>query len=390
MCTALEDATRLERGISSDSPAASKKVFDMAYALRSVGEKSVILSMGRGKPQKRMSFYKAKIVRMQGVPVVYAPFSDIPFISQLLSLISMPYFLYLLNSSSEKTVAVFYNRTSAYIPALFMSLILGIGRILDLEDAEIISPRNWSPYQFYLRGKRSIYDRLCTSGTLLACRAIGSGIKSNLGLCYYGAIENFSSVTAWSTKSRYKLLLGGTVSRDTGADILIEAIQLLRKNTEEWSDKLEFIITGKGDYIEQFETLGRMETPPFVTVAGRLTDADYVAMVDSCDVGLALKPNLGLLADTTFPSKVIELASAGLLVLTTDISDVKLVMGNGAVYLNRDDPLELIHLLRWIVENPQLAEQTAIEGNLSVRGHCSMEMAGRKLANFIYQSDGMK
>ena len=346
--------------------------------------------MGRGKPQRKINFYKAKIVRMHGVPVVYAPFTDIPFISQFLSLISMPYFLYLLNSSSEKTVAVFYNRTSAYIPALIMSLILGIGRILDLEDAEIISPRNWSPYQIYLRGKRSIYDSLCTSGTLLACRAIGSGIKSNLGLCYYGAVDNFSSVSAWSAKSRYKCLLGGTVSSDTGADILIETIQLLRKNAEEWSNKLEFIITGKGDYIEQFEILGRVETPPFVTVAGRLTDADYAAMVDSCDVGLALKPNLGLLADTTFPSKVIELASAGLLVLTTDISDVKLVMGNGAVYLNRDDPFELIHLLRWIFENPQLAEQTAIEGNLSVRGHCSMELAGRKLANFIYRNDGMK
>ena len=132
-------------------------------------------------------------------------------------------------------------------------------------------------------------------------------------------------------------------------------------------------------------------SPPFVTVAGRLTDADYATMVNSCDVGLALKPNLGPLADTTFPSKVIELASAGLLVLTTDVSDVKLVMGNnGAVYLNRDDPLELIGCLRWIVENPQLAEQTAVEGNLSVRGHCSMAMAGRKLANFVYQSDEMK
>jgi glycosyltransferase involved in cell wall biosynthesis len=382
----LEDVTRIERGISSDSPAASKKVFEMAYALRSAGEKAVILSMGRGKPKRRISFYKAKTVRMRGVLVVYVPFSDIPFISQLLSLISMPYFLYLLSSSSEKNYAVFYNRSSAYITSLFMSVILGIERILELEDAENIFTGNWSPHQFYLRGKRFIYNRLCTNGTLLACRAIGNNIKSHSGLCYYGAVENFRPVNSWASKETYKFLLGGSVSRDTGADILIDAIHLLRKSPEEWSNKLEFIITGKGDCIEQFKTLGKIETPPFVDVAGRLTDIDYIKLVESCDVGMALKPNMGWLADTTFPSKVIELASAGLLVLTTNISDVKLVMGNGAVYLNRDDPLALIDCLRWIVENPQRAAKTATDGNLSVRSHCSMEMAGLKLSNYIFRS----
>jgi len=387
ICNALEDVTRLERDIVTDSPAASKKIFEMAYALRSVGDQAVILSMGRGTTKRNHSFYKSKVVRINGVPVIYAPFSHIPFLSQLLSIVSMPYLLFLLSSYCGETAVVFYNRTSAYITTLLTSVFLGVNRVLDLEDAELINEGSWSPHQLFLRGKRFIYDKLCSGGTILACSAMRGVGHERSGLCYYGAIERFTRPNCWDSKSGFKFLLGGTVSKDTGADLLIDAIRLLRANSNKWVDKLEFVITGKGDCIEQFEELAEIKMHPYVKVSGRLTDAEYTKMVESCDVGMALKPNLGLLANTTFPSKVVELSSQGLLVLTTNISDVQLVMGDGAVYLNDDDPAMLIESLRWILENPQLAGDVAERGVLSIMSHCSMEMVGLKLSKYIFQSE---
>lgn len=390
VCNALEDNTRLDRGISSDSPAASKKIFEMAYALRSAGEAVVILSMGRGSTSRGGSYFSAKAVRINGISIVYAPFSQIPVMSQLLSLISMPYLLYVINRGSRSNVAIFYNRTSAYIPTLFMCVQLGIKRILDLEDGELRSSRNWSISHLYQKSKRFIYDKLCSGGTILACSALEDAGRVPSGLCYYGAIEKFGSVGSRISNARYKFLLGGTVSIDTGADLLVSAIQFLRMNPEVWMDSVEFIITGKGDCIDQFKELSKTEVPPFVRVTGRLTDIDYGNMIQSCDVGLALKPNNGLLANTTFPSKVVELASAGLLVITTDISDVKMVMGSGALYLDKDDVPSLIECFHWVISNPEVVKSIASAGILAVKEQCSMETAGLNLADYIFEGDNVQ
>ena len=48
MCNAFDDMTRTARGISTDSPAASKKIIQLCKALRLYEVKPIVLSMGRG------------------------------------------------------------------------------------------------------------------------------------------------------------------------------------------------------------------------------------------------------------------------------------------------------------------------------------------------------
>ena len=90
-----------------------------------------------------------------------------------------------------------------------------------------------------------------------------------------------------------------------------------------------------------------------------------------------------MLAETTFPSKVVEMANEGLLVLTTDISDVKLVLGEGALYTNSTVD-QFIERIRWIVENRQEAEKLAQIGNDQVWDRCSPKKTGEKLNNFLF------
>jgi hypothetical protein len=383
ICNALEDITRIERNIYSDSPAASKKIFQMANALRSVGERSIILSMGRGRPDGSVKYYKSKVMRIDGLTIIYAPFSQIPVFSQILSVFFLPVLLFRLNGFHGKTSAIFYNRTSAYISSLLTCILVGFARILDLED-EDLPFETWSLYNIFLSIKRSLYDCFCSGGTIIACRAFSNPKAKRQSLCYYGAVSNFREDIFWGKKQKYKFLMGGTVSIETGALLLVETIKLIRNNDEHWADKLEFIITGKGDCIKYFDDLSSVERPPFVRVMGRLKDSEYSEILHECDVGLALKPNTGLLADTTFPSKVIELSSEGLLVLTTNISDVKLVFGSGALYLENDRIETLFESFKWIVKNPQLAESVARSGAKAVKSQCEIGTAGIKLARYIF------
>ena len=123
---------------------------------------------------------------------------------------------------------------------------------------------------------------------------------------------------------------------------------------------------------------------PRLTVHGRTTDAAYRDIVARCTLGLALKPRSGPLANTTFPSKVVELASAGMLVLSTDISDVRAVLGEGALYLERDDPNELIALLKRVVEDRSEARRLAGLATRAVWDRCSPDAAGRAVAAFLF------
>ena len=117
---------------------------------------------------------------------------------------------------------------------------------------------------------------------------------------------------------------------------------------------------------------------------GRLTDSQYDLLLKRSHVGLALKPNSGSLADTTFPSKVVEMAGAGLLVVTTRISDVDKVLRDGAVYLEDDDSGTLMSALCWAAERPDLAESVARAGTSEVARQCDGHAAGRLLSEFLF------
>lgn len=382
VCNALDDKTRLERGIVSDSPAASRKVLMLCQALREAGARPCILSLGRGRANGSFTYFPRTVKRVAGVPVIYAPFSHVRFFSQFLSLFFLIGALLRLSSSQKKAV-IFYNRMSAYLPLLLASSMTGYKRFLDLEDGEVAG-RNSGPVKALLgRSITWLYDRLCPDGALLACSALADMTGIRPVHCYYGSTSTKTFEAKPNTHPQ-SILMAGTLNTDTGADLLIETIRLLRQDPDDWAHTLQFEVTGKGEALDALQALANEDALPKVTVHGRTTDAQYAEVLDRCSVGLALKPVGGPLADTTFPSKVIEFAEAGLLVLSTDISDVRLVLGSGALYLKRNAPDELAALFRKVVEQPEEMQANAREGQRAVVARCAPQLAGEAVFSFIF------
>lgn len=381
VCNALDDATRLQRNISTDSPAASRKVFMLCQALRIAGVRAYVLSLGRGRPDGA-AYFKRTVKRVNGVPVIYAPFSQKQILSQLISLFGLIPSLLRLSQTPNRSV-VFYNRMTAYLPALLVARVSGFRCLLDLEDGEVA---NQAAGHRSLRNRlrsslNAVFDFCCRDGALLACSALSAATTIRPTISYYGTTSALVKPLRWQHDA-ITVLMSGTLDHDTGAYLLIEAIRQLRQEGN-LARPLHFEITGKGASQADLEGLATDNNLVSVKVHGRVSNLEYQKILDRCDVGLALKPVGGALADTTFPSKVIEFADAGLLVLTTDISDVRQVLGDGAVYLTRNDPSQLAQLLREIAENLERSQLCAQHGTQAVIAQCSPEQAGRNMAAFI-------
>ena len=382
VCNALDDATRIERGIITDSPAASRKVLMMAQALAATDVQVLVLSMGRGRQNGSGRYFGTKSITVQSVAVRYLPFLHFPVLSELLTMLALALAIGSMRHLPGQKTVLFYNRMPAYWGALLLSRLLGFSAMVDIEDGETDRSgllANWM---------RSAFDRFCTQGALLACRALASSTSIRPVQCCYGVMEPVKTVPR-SLDGKLKILLGGTVSSDTGATRVLEVLQRLRDERPDWASRMIFHVTGKGDALELFLPYASTDGVPSVVVHGRMTDAAYQLLLQDMHVGLALKPVTGVLANTTFPSKVVEFAAFGMLVVTTDISDVREMLGDhGACYLVTDEAEELQALLRQIVEAPASAMQKAERGQQAVLEKCDPRTVGAALAAFLFESVG--
>ncbi|MCL6362844.1 glycosyltransferase [Pectobacterium carotovorum subsp. carotovorum] len=388
ICNAIDDVVRSERSITTDSPAASRKVFMLADALADTHVHVDIISMGRGKANGGLKFYNLKKIKKGNVNITYLPFTHVRFFSELLT------FLYLAiitacsiakRGYSDKAV-IFYNRLPAYILSLFVSVIFRAKRIIDIEDGEIVSNEGKS-----LKNKAKsivpwLYDTFCKDGAMLACSALSSMTKIEHTTCYYGTVSPVIRENNVFDRSKVSILLSGSLSEDTGAERLSNAIRLMRSDSQRWRN-VQFEISGQGPSLQSFKDLMNDEGFPVVRVHGRLSNSDYHDLLVNCDVGLALKPIIGSLANTTFPSKVVEYANSGLLVISTDISDVRHVLGaDGAIFLSTDSEDEIINAFDKVIHDTAWSRKTAEEGKNNVLKLLAPECASNKLIAFIFRN----
>ncbi len=275
-----------------------------------------------------------------------------------------------------------YNRHPAYIAALILARVLGLRTVLDFEDGPVLTTGR-SPRAFAQRLFNALFDRLCTGGTLLASSVLADMTALRPAIVYYGSVKAVAPPRPM-TGEVLNVLLGGSIDADTGALRLAAAIEQLRADPPAWAHQIAFEVTGKGDAIERLRSLATTEAVPPLQVWGRLDNDDYIALLSRIDVGLALKPIHGIFANTTFPSKVVEIAASGQLVLSTDISDVRRLFGSGALYLEDDSTDSLIEKLRWIVENRANARAIAARGGEAVWHRCNPAVTGSMVRDFVF------
>lgn len=386
LCNALDERTCKERGITSDSPAATQKVFQIASALNSTKIKVIVLSLGRGGHKGSWRWHQAKACRVGGNVVIYAPFSNIPILTHFVTLFGLlPLIWRLRKKKKHSSVLLAYNRLAHYLLALELSRWVGFRLFLDLEDGDISEIGGIRGFIIKIVSDR--INSLCKLGALLASSALKTQYSGSRTVCCYGVAENTEKVRSWDGKLR--ILLGGTLQQETGVELFIAAVKILKdKYSCSSLESLEFVVTGTGSMAADLQLLQQEKGLPRIRYLGRVSRHEYETIVEESHVGLCLKLVSSNLCDTTFPSKVVEIASSGMLLLTTLVSDVPNIFSNDEVlFLHEERPEALAFKFYWLLENRKEAAAIAKRGQLKAQQRFDKKYVGSKLNNFFFEAE---
>ena len=357
------------RQIDTDSPAESKKVCMMG-SLLSAKSTIYILSLGRGRPRNKLDWFVPSVFRDRRVVYIYAPFSNFKVLSYLVSFFYFSYILLRYRKNDNKTL-IFYNRAYLYLFSLITGYFCNYKIFVDIEDGEISSRYSIRRYTNF------VFDRLC-KGAILANKHLDCYTQLASTFVYYG-VSKLRSRDVF-VNNEISFLYSGTLEKDTGFDLYIEAIRILDKHYA-GSKKLLFNVTGKlPRNFELFESSNPLITVNFF---GMLDHHGYKTLLCSSDVGLSLKLNAGLYADSTFPSKTVEYVSNNLLLVSTDISDVKEVFEDCALYLEEDCPVLLSEILIGITREIETCRLMSHNASRILNDKLSSHSVAKSLNSFL-------
>lgn len=384
---AISDEVRAARGIATDSPAATRKMVGLCRALRSVGVGATIVSMGRGGGTRSGRLFRSEVDRIDGAPVIFGPVLDIPVLSQIVSAVWLGWIAVRLSRRRRGAVHLMYNQMSAFLPALVLLRMTRANIAADIEDGPI---RHNAVAHARPLGTLSpgLFARFVTGGALLATSALASGTPIRPVKPYYGAIpagNRARPAAMFDGGEPLVALFAGYLNDDTGLAVLTEAIRKMREAGDPLFDRLVIKIVGMGPGQDVMRDLNEtLSGAPRVDILGRVGNEAYAALLDGTHIGLSLKPVGGDVSKTTFPSKTVEYAENGLALIATDISDVRALFGDSALYLEGNDAEELVERLRFALEQPTAVAEMAARGQRLVRDRLSYAAAGAELAAFLF------
>ena len=248
------------------------------------------------------------------------------------------FLVYAVRHVRRRDRVILYNFFPEYFLAALFLWATGNPAVMDIEDA----PR---PDE---QGLRGLTNRVCFRLLKPLCRrqciTVSKVISKRLGfiesLPIYGvASPEHEAQPRVPNYSGLRVLFGGAISRGTGLNLFIDAVRVLADQYPGLA--IHFLVTGRypADTLAELKRQTEDRSHLTISLLGDLPGQQYRALIESIDVGLCLKLPSHSLGQTTFPSKVIEFASAGVLVCSTRVGDVPLLFDStSALLLDSEDP----------------------------------------------------
>ncbi len=370
------------RAQETDIPALRNKVLGVCAAIRMAGGRPVVVSALSNS--RDIGFTRpARLGRIGRIPAVRAFSRSRAGIKRVVSAFSL---LIVIATVARRTDRVLlYNFFPEYFLLAAWCWLIRNPAIIDIEDA----PRRDEP------GLRGLMTRvsfrwlrpLCADRSLIVSERLAHNLKLDHFLTVYGVSSHFDGRADPELRFRGESLrigYGGSLTRETGADLLCSALGLLVRYN---SDKpLHFFITGKDvpSAFDEWAAVTAQSTGIRVHVLRHLSMDEYRTLAASFDVGLCLKLPTEEMGLTTFPSKVIEVAANGSLLCTTAVSDVPLIFDSRtAAILKGETPEELVDQLIAINDDRDSSRRRAVAGRALVEQRFSSVTVGTAIRDFL-------
>lgn len=377
LSNAIDESIKTARHITTDSPAATNKVLGLAGAMRQAGVRCIVLSLGRGHQTGSGDQHRPVARRFNHVAMLYCAFWQLPILTHVVTMISLAFWMGRLIRRHPGLTVLAYNRSWHYVPALMFARLLRTRTFLDLEDGYTVDGRG-RLRQLKNTLTRTVFNWLCPDGALLANASLVAQLAHPSPLVCYGVVESEGRPQQDWRMSKLQILFSGTLLEEVGSHLLLVALNILREHQPSLVQQLRFVVTGKGPCAEAFRSFSA-EAPEWLCFREALPREAYRDTLRSSHIGLSLRLTAFEMGETTFPSKVVEFAQHGLLVLTTRASDVPILFGDAALYLDEETPEALAFLLASLPERRTGLKAMAVQGREKVIRSCNPETVGQAL-----------
>lgn len=365
--------------------AATRKMCQLVSAMRLVGYQATIVSLPfvfEG------SIFQHKVItRENGSSAIFLPTSVNYLLRRIIGLFTYAWFSLVCIKSSDKVII--YNHSLESILALIVLKIKCVNVFQDIEDVPTRSNLRIKGY-LELLGFYLVF--LLTSRKKIT---VSYQIGNNLRIKSYLAIHGFAAaapepsvLSKWTELENgapIRIHYGGSLMAETGLNIFIKTIGFLHQNDSVLKRKVEFIVTGTGNLDEIYSLSSSIESEKLSIRIFKESNSDlYLRLLLSCHASLSLKLPLSEFADTTFPSKVIEITSNGLALIATKISDVGEIFDSETAYLLKDATAQcLTNIILNILDDPIRLQKIAASGQAVSKSRFSSDQIGLSIANFI-------
>lgn len=341
--------------------AARVKALGIGEALAAAGADVRIVTIQPGGPRRQ---------RIGAVTVERVPTPGRRAIRRIGGTISLAW--HALRHVPRGAPVIIYNCYPEYLGLALLRRLLGRPVTLDIEDGPTRAAA--TPLARFDPLLYRFFRRLAAPRVIAAAQALADAL----------AVEAFALpgvATARAAPRRFDrpevtVHLGGTLNAHTGIGLFRDALALLDREAPD--APLRFLVTGHLAAGEASLAGTRLR------VATGLDDAGYRAAVAEVDVGLQLRLPGTELADTTFPSKAIEIAAAGRLLVSTRVSDVPALFGEeGAMLLPAATPRALTEALLAIAADRPAAARRAALGQQRIVDRLAPAHVGPALLAFL-------
>lgn len=373
--------------------AAAEKMGSVILALRIAGRRAWLISLPFPGTSARKANFPAVITHEDGFPALFLPVSRSPALRKLRGF--WTFGIFAARRVRQDDIVLFYNHAAEYLLALIILRLRGVAVYQDIEDAPIAADR----------GLRGVLNRIGYRAMLALSSprkvTVSEQLGRDMGLREFVAVQGVASQIQ-STANRdawmdlalggpLRLHYGGSLMASTGLDLFCDMIEVLQ--TLPWADSrgVVFEVTGIGNF-ERLRELARgcpagLRIEPHGTV-----DRDhYDAVLQRCHAGLSLKLPDEAVSSTTFPSKVIEITSRGLALVSSVVSDVAVIFDEDDAFLLHDlSSKTLAATICEMIADTEEVRRRAEAGQQVAQQRFAPAAVGARLAEFLEATGGVR
>lgn len=375
-------------GIALYSGAAANKMSSVVAAMRAVGVHSWLISMPAIGSAGNKLLIGTRVVRERRFPSVFLPAVGNRWLRK--SIVPFLFACFCMKHVRRADKIIIYNHAPEYLLGLVVLRLKGIRPFLDIEDAPRHDEKGFGAFAM-----RQIFDiifKVSDRRKLTVSQQVAALLKIREFHAVYGTcdadIDGDDRSRRWDRVCEGKALrihYGGTLADDTGLHLFCAAVRLLAANAFGKAYRISFIVTGSGGDAELRNLIDSCKgTNIEVLHQQGLNRESFLSAFLSCHASLSLKLPGTSMSDTTFPSKVVEITSNGLLLITTRSSDVpKIFDDSEALFIDVPEPTELARRIQSIFADVDGMKFRAQKGHIKALECFDPIKVGKRLCAFI-------